>query len=106
MLKSSSPPTIVKYVDSNWHHIHEEWIMGLKWSCANFMNSTNNRAESINAKLNSIVDRYSSLKKIVRKYFSCALNSKRGHVQSSNHAPGKGVRYPAVMKHMCFTVGF
>lgn len=75
--KLSAAPLIVQYFDSNWHNIHEEWIMGSKWSCGNFMNATNNRAESINGKLKSIVDRYSSLENFVRRFFSLVYSTRK-----------------------------
>ncbi|KAG0445030.1 hypothetical protein HPB47_002803 [Ixodes persulcatus] len=68
-LKSSSSKAVLDYLESNWHSIHHEWIMGSKWSCGNYLNSTNNRAESINAKLKSIVERYSSLEDFLTKFF-------------------------------------
>ncbi|KAH9365116.1 hypothetical protein HPB48_004425 [Haemaphysalis longicornis] len=89
-LKSSSPPAVVDYFNSNWHDIHAEWIMAIKWSCGNFMNFTNNRADSINGKLKTIVDRYSSLENFARNvFFICALHKERGRAQGSNDAAEK-----------------
>ena len=41
---------VVQYFDSNWHCIRKEWVIGLKYSCGSFLNTTNNRLESINGK--------------------------------------------------------
>lgn len=54
-----SPPVVLNYFSTNWDAIHDEWIMGIKWSCGSFVNSTNNRTENINGKLKTIIDRYS-----------------------------------------------
>ena len=59
--KSCAPPTVVEYFDQNWHPIREQWTLGMKYSTGNFLNGTNNRLESLNAKLKSVISRYSSL---------------------------------------------
>ena len=50
-LQRDAPKQVVKYVSENWHPIKDEWVMGLKASCGSFLNTTNNRLESINGKL-------------------------------------------------------
>ena len=42
---------------------------GIKYSTGNFLNNTNNRLESLNAKLKSVISRYSSLETFVDKFF-------------------------------------
>ena len=64
-----APPTVVEYVAENWHSIHEQWVMGMKFSTGNFLNITNNRLESINQKLKSMISRYSSLEEFIEKVF-------------------------------------
>lgn len=54
-----SPPVVLNYFSTNWHAIHDKWIMGIKWSCGGFVNSMNNRTENINGKLKTIIDRNS-----------------------------------------------
>ena len=46
-----------------------QWALGMNNSSGNFLNGTNNRVESINAKLKSVVSRYSSLEEFVEKFF-------------------------------------
>ena len=41
----------------------------MKYSTGNFLNGTNNRLESLNAKLKSVISRYSSLEEFVDKFF-------------------------------------
>ena len=57
----NSPQRVVEYFDSNWHSIHHEWVDGLKNASCKFMNHTNNRVESINQKLKSVISRYSGI---------------------------------------------
>ena len=33
---SCTPPTIVEYVRKNWHPIHKQWVMGMKFSTGKF----------------------------------------------------------------------
>ena len=49
------------YFDTNWHPIREQWVDGLKNENITFQNHTNNRIESINQKLMSVITKYSSL---------------------------------------------
>ncbi|XP_037520384.1 uncharacterized protein LOC119397030 [Rhipicephalus sanguineus] len=51
--------------------------MGFKWSCGNLLNSTNNRCETINARLKGIIDRYSSLEDFIKKFFSFVYSMRR-----------------------------
>ena len=43
--------------------------MGMKYSTGNFLNGTNNRLESLNAKLKSVITRYSTLEEFVDNFF-------------------------------------
>ena len=47
-LKQCAPKPVLEYFQKNWHGIREQWVDGLKNSCCNYMNRTNNRVESIN----------------------------------------------------------
>lgn len=51
-------PTIVKtYYDSNWGCITEQWVQYLTLQNLCLLNKTNNRLESINSKLKSVINR-------------------------------------------------
>lgn len=76
LLQKTAAPGVVDYFTTNWHTIHAEWIMGLKWSCGNFFNSTNNRAECLNSKLKQLVERFSSLELFVERFFAI-VNTQR-----------------------------
>lgn len=54
-------PQVMDYFNSNWHNIREEWTLYGRNEYANFLNSTNNRSESMNAKLKMIGTRHSNL---------------------------------------------
>ncbi len=60
---------VLKYFYDNWHLIRMQWALGMKYSSGNFLNGTNNRLESLNAKLKSVVSRHSSLEEFVEKFF-------------------------------------
>ncbi len=67
--KDCVPVQVLKYFDDNWHSIRMQWALGMKYSSGNFLNGTNNRLESLNAKLKSVVSRHSSLEEFVEKFF-------------------------------------
>ncbi|KAL1429649.1 hypothetical protein MTO96_015917 [Rhipicephalus appendiculatus] len=94
-LKESSPKQVVQYFESNWHSIYKEWTMGMKWLNGNFLNSTNNRAENINAKLKSIVDRHSSLENFVKSFF-CYVRAAR---QERSHKAASMLQKKRVLKN-------
>lgn len=56
----SAPTVVLEYFNTNWHPIGQQWTVGMK-------NSTNNRLESLNAKLKSIISRYSSLEDFIEE---------------------------------------
>ena len=39
--QQDAPKKVVHYFNDSWHPIRSEWVMGLKSSCDNFLNSTN-----------------------------------------------------------------
>ena len=80
-LQSCAPKEVVSYYDQNWHPIRSEWVLGMKSSCGNFLNFTNNRLECINGKLKHVINRHSSLEEFVDKFFIIltALCTERNH---------------------------
>lgn len=67
--KDSASLPVIEYFDEHWHKIRNEWALGMKYSTGNFLNGTNNRVESLNVKLKSVITRYSSLNEFVEKFF-------------------------------------
>ena len=56
-LQKDAPQEVVDYFNTNWHSIRSEWVFGLKFGSGSFLNSTNNRLESINGKLKQVIGR-------------------------------------------------
>ena len=77
----NAPQRVVEYFDSNWHAIRQEWVEGLKNASCNFMNRTNNRVESINQKLKSVISRYSGVTQFFQDLMKClnTLKVERDH---------------------------
>ena len=76
-----APREVVRYFDSNWHEIKHEWVLGMKSLCGSFLNFTNNRLESINAKLKQVINRHSSLEEFIYHFFIIlsTLRTERDH---------------------------
>ena len=80
-LKNVPQKRVVENFDSNWHGICHEWVDGLKTASCNFMNRTNNRIESINQKLKSVISRYSGITQFFQDFLKClnTLRVERNH---------------------------
>ena len=76
-----APQRVVDYFNANWHDIHEQWVDGMKNSQCNYMNRTNNRVESINAKLKMVITRYSGMTQFFNDLMQClsSLRVERNH---------------------------
>ncbi|CAH1738143.1 unnamed protein product [Aphis gossypii] len=68
-LKTVAPETVIEYYNKNWHGIRDEWVIGMTYMTGNFMNKTNNRLESFNGKLKSVISCFSTLEDFVEKLF-------------------------------------
>ena len=51
----------------------DQWVMGDKFRSGNFLNAINNRVESLNGKLKSVIDHNSSLETFIEGLF-CVVN--------------------------------
>ena len=81
-LLDSGLQSVVQYYNDNWHPIRHEWVECFKG--ANFIagERTNNRLESINAKVKSVCSKYANLSTFFDEFFavlSC-LRNERDHV--------------------------
>ena len=78
---NAAPLHVQKYFDKNWHNIRQEWVLSFVFSCSNFLNTTNNRVESFNGKLKSIIQSYSSLEEFLHGLFTTlyATRNERNH---------------------------
>jgi len=68
-LQRSVPRSVLTYYNNNWHQIRHECILDLKFSSGSFMNTTNNHLERLNGQLKEVVQRYSSLKEFLVKFY-------------------------------------
>lgn len=96
-LTASVATPVLEYYRSNWHEIRNEWVFGLNFSTGSFMNTTNNRLERLNVQLKAVIQRNSSLKEFIEKFYVVmkSLRNKHSHkiayefqkVKASKHAP-------------------
>lgn len=56
------------YFAKNWHDIREEWVTGLTFKSGKFLNTINNRLESFNSKLKSVILFFSKLSEFLNIY--------------------------------------
>lgn len=80
-LKSSGLKSVIEYYDINWHPICHQWVECFKGANFTVGERTNNRLESINAKVKSVCSKYSSLSVFFEQFFavlSC-LRNERDH---------------------------
>lgn len=68
-LTSQAPHQIIDYFNKNWHNIREQWVIGMTYNTGNFFNTTNNRLESFNGKLKSVIPTFSNLEEFFKKLF-------------------------------------
>lgn len=66
--KNSRPIKIVDYYNKNWHLNRHQWLKHAMIN-GNFNNATNNRLESVNAKIKAIVHRRNPLSIFIDRYF-------------------------------------
>lgn len=67
-LKDTMPICVVTYFDDNWYEIRDEWT-AYSMHCGNLGNMTNNRLESINKQIKSVVEKRSSLLEFLKHFF-------------------------------------
>lgn len=63
------PTQVVNYYTKNWHEIRTQWARGLVYNSGNFCNTTNNRLESFNTKLKSVIPLFSELSEFFKNLF-------------------------------------
>ena len=73
------PESVCVYFQENWHGIRHDWVKGLMTD-SNFLNDTNNRNESLNAKLKLFCEISSFFTEFVSDfltYLTCVHNNER-----------------------------
>ena len=96
-LQNDAPREVVKYFNANWHPIRNEWVLGMKFVGGSFLNSTNNRLESINGKLKQVISKNSSLEEFIEQFFIIltALRTERDHKAAIMYQKVKVHPFPA-----------
>ena len=87
--------SVQSYFEKNWNPLHSEWVLGDKARSGNFLNTTNNRVESFNGKLKSVIQKYSSLEEFLDRFFSLVgtLRVERDHKAAIHFQKTKVVTY-------------
>ena len=67
-LERDGPVQVTTYFKANWLPIRKEWVLCLKAQSGSFLNTTNNRLESINGKLKQVISKRSTLEEFVDKF--------------------------------------
>lgn len=75
-MQKSVPEVVMTYYLKHWADIKEQWVKYLTFQNLCLSNATNNRLESINGKLKSVINRYSSLEDFIKHFFAL-INSVR-----------------------------
>lgn len=68
-LKTTAPKSVIEYFNKNWHDIRHDWSFCGDFIASTFLNTTNNRLESINGKIKSVVSRFKSLENFIMEFF-------------------------------------
>lgn len=81
-LEAIAPRRVLDYYYENWHAIKEDWHLGSYYHTCNFLNATNNRLESMNSKLKSVICKNSTLGEFFDKLFKLisTLENEKNHV--------------------------
>lgn len=76
-----APLPVKAYFDSCWNGITDEWVKGFMSAQSTFLNSTNNRLESINQKVKSVCRPNSTLLDFLTNFRKvlCSLRFERDH---------------------------
>lgn len=85
-LQSMRCPQLQSYFDDNWHNIQEQWVGYLVNQHLNFGDRSNNRLESLNQKIKSVVTKYSNLGRFFDGLITLttSYNVERDHVAADN----------------------
>jgi len=77
----TAPEMVKEYFVENWHDIRDEWVLGHVLSVNSLYNTTNNRIESFNGKLKSVIKLHSPLQELIDGFFTVlyALRNERNN---------------------------
>ena len=80
-LQDSGLRSVIAYYKSNWHPIRHQWVECFRGANFTVGERTNNRLESINAKIKSVCSKYASLSTFFDQFFAvlACLRNERDH---------------------------
>ena len=94
---------LTAYYNKNWHPIRDEWVQGMKHTKFSMLNSTNNRVESLNKHLKSVITKYSNIVTFFRdlKLMLAAMETERNHraLKMCQKAPARAITDPDLLKY-------
>ena len=65
--------SVIAYYNTNWHPIRQQWVECYKGANFTAGERTNNRLESINAKIKSVCSKYASLSTFLKRFLPSLL---------------------------------
>ena len=93
-LQDTKIQSVISYFENNWHNIKEEWVHGFKSQSLTLGETTNNRLESINAKVKSVCSHFATLEQFFDEFF-CVLATLRN--ERNYKAVMSSIRHPTVL---------
>lgn len=80
-LKEMNCQKVNEYFEQHWHNIRDQWVGFYVNQYKNYENRTNNRLESFNQKIKTVVSKYSGLANFFEDLWTCTLsyNVERDH---------------------------
>ena len=80
-LTETNLTSLKAYFDANWHDIRNEWVDGLKGESFTLGERTNNRLESMNAKIKSVCSAHADLSTFFDEFLSflATMRNERDH---------------------------
>lgn len=91
--KQMNCPEMHQYFDDNWHNIRQRWVGCYVKHFLHFGNRTNNRLESFNHQIKSIVSKYSPLTRFFDDLMIC---TNAFHIERDHEAADDLLRQPLV----------
>lgn len=85
-LRSMNCPQLQAYFDDNWHSIQEQWVGFHVNQHVNYENRTNNRLESLNQNIKSVVAKHSPLATFFDDLITCiaSFNIERDYIAADS----------------------
>ena len=93
-LHNTKLTSVVSYFEKNWHSIKDEWVQGFITQSLTLGETTNNRLESINAKIKSVCTRIATLDQFFNEFFSVLATL---HNERNYNAVMSSIKHPTIL---------